>query len=292
MQVNAINSQITGSARNFTGKRDNIDAFINLDDGEIQKLAYLKTIKKIDDNKHRKLDKRLMSLVPVAAGVAAAVLTKGKVLTQKGRLESLMVFGETTAKWFAAFGIIDLIFAGKNKLDEKSEKSREFTQRNPLISFLATAGLSFAAIAGAKKGAVTLLDKYGTKIINKYDAKITQKLLAAGSKLDNNKVLNWVSDKLGFISKRTPSALKEFGKSVLSWSPALIGLGAIFHSADHANAKVRELNKNYNELKDKQFELSKQRMAELALQNDFMLTDPKNREGMELLRNPKEGLEV
>ena len=38
MQVNAINSQITGSARNFTGKRDNIEAFINLNDGEIQLL--------------------------------------------------------------------------------------------------------------------------------------------------------------------------------------------------------------------------------------------------------------
>ena len=115
MQVNAINSQITGSARNFTGKRDNIEAFINLNDGEIQKLAYLKTVQKVNDKKHRKLDRTLMNLVPVAAGVAAAVLTKGKLFTQKGRLEKLMVLGETTAKWFAAFGIIDLIFAGKNK---------------------------------------------------------------------------------------------------------------------------------------------------------------------------------
>ncbi len=292
MQVNAINSQITGSARNFTGKRDNIDAFINLDDRDIQKLAYLKTVQKVDDKKHLKLDRTLMNLVPVAAGVAAAALTKGKLFTQKGRLEKLMVLGETTAKWFAAFGIIDLVFAGKNKLDQKSEKSREFTRRNPFISFLATAGLSFAAIAGAKKGFGKLLDKYGTRFVKKHDAFISKKLLAAGSKLDNSKILNWMSDKLGRVSKNTPSAIKEFGKSLLSWSPAIIGLGAVLHSADHANAKARELNKNYNELKDKQFELSKRRMTELAVQNDFMLTNPDNREDLELLNDPKKGLEV
>ena len=292
MQVNAINAQITGSARNFTGKRDNIDAFINLDDGAIQQLAYLKTIQKVDDKKHRKIDRTLMNLVPVAAGVAAAVLTKGKNFTKKGRLENLMTFGATTAKWFAAFGIIDLVFAGKNKLDQKSENSREFTRRNPFISFLATAGLSFAAIAGAKKGAVKLLDKYGARFTEKYDAKINKKLLAAGEKLDNSKILNWVSDKLGFVSKKTPSALKEFGKSVLSWSPAILGLGAVVHSADHAGAKARELNRNYNDLKDKQFELSKRRMTELAVQNDYMLTDPKNREDLALLKAPKKDLNM
>ena len=129
-----------------------------------------------------------------------------------------------------------------------------------------------------------LVEKYGTRIVDKYDGKITKKLLAAGEKLDNSKVLNWVSDKLGFVSKKTPSALKEVGKSALSWSPAIIGLGAVLHSADHANAKARELNKNYNELKEKQFELSKRRMTELAVQNDFLLTDPKNREDLELLK--------
>ena len=48
----------------------------------------------------------------------------------------------------------------------------------------------------------------------------------------------------------------------------------------------------YNELKDKQFELSKRRMTELAVQNDFMLTNPDNREDLELLNDPKKGLEV
>lgn len=292
MQVNAINAQITNSARNFTGKRDNIDAFINLDDGTIQKLAYLKTIEKVDDKKHKKIDSVLMNLVPVAAGVAAAVFSRGKTFTQKGRLEKLMVFAQDTVKWFAAFGIIDLMFAGKNKLDQKSEKSREFTREHPFISFLATAGLSFAAIAGAKKGLGLLLDKYGTRFVDKHDAWITKKLLAAGKKLDNSRVLNWMSDKLGVVSKNTPPALKEFGKSVLSWSPALLGLGAVFHTADHANAKARELNRNYNELKDKQFELSKRRMTELALQNDFMRTNPQNREDLEILQSPKKGLEV
>lgn len=287
MQINAINPQITSSARNFTGKRDNIDAFINLDDGTIQQLAYVKTAQKVDDKKHRRLDRTLMNLVPVAAGVAAAVLTKGKTFIQKGRLENLMTFGSTTAKWFAAFGIIDLVFAGKNKLDQKSEKSREITQRYPFLSFLATAALSFAAIAGAKKGFGKLLDKYGTKFVDKYDAKITEKLLKAGNKLDNSKVLNKISGVMSKLSDKTPPALKKLGAQVLEWSPLLLGLGAVFHSADHSRAKNQEFIKNYNELKDKQFELSKRRMTELAIQNDFMLTNPQNAEDIELLKNPQ-----
>ena len=282
MQVNAISSQNTGFAQNFRGKRDNIDAFINLDDETIRQLAYLKTVKSVDDKRHRKLDRGLMNLVPVAAGVAAAVATP-KLWSKTARLEKLMAFGETAAKWFAAFGIIDLVFAGKNKLDQVSEKSREFTKNNPFLSFIGTAALSFAAIAGAKKGFGKLIDKYGVKLVNKFDSKIGSALIKAGEKLDGNRVLNWISKQTAKLSKNTPSALKDLGKGLVEWSPLILGLGAIAHSADHGKVKAQEFSKNYNDLKDKQFELSKRRMAELEVQNDFMLTNPKNKEDIELI---------
>lgn len=282
MQVNAISSQNTGFAQNFRGKRDNIDAFINLDDETIRQLAYLKTVKSVDDKRHRKLDRGLMNLVPVAAGVAAAVATP-KLWSKTARLEKLMSFGETAAKWFAAFGIIDLVFAGKNKLDQVSEKSREFTKNNPLLSFIGTAALSFAAIAGAKKGFGKLLDKYGVKLVDKYNGKIGNALVKAGEKLDGSKVLNWASKQATKLSSKTPSALKNIGKGLVEWSPLILGLGAVAHSADHGKVKAQEFSKNYNDLKDKQFELSKRRMAELEVQNDFMLTNPKNKEDIELI---------
>lgn len=282
MQVNAISSQNTGFAHDFRGKRDNIDAFINLDDETIRQLAYLKTVNSVDDKRHKKLDRGLMNLVPVAAGVAAAVATP-KLWSKAGRIEKLMAFGETVVKWFAAFGIIDLVFAGKNKLDQTSEKSREFSNNNPLLSFLATAGLSFAAIAGAKKGFGKLVDKYGTRFINKFDDQITNVLVKAGEKLDNSKVLNWISKQTAKLSSKTPAALKNIGSGIIEWSPLILGLGAVTHSADHGRVKAREFSKNYNDLKDKQFELSKRRMTELAVQNDFMLTNPRNKEEIDLI---------
>lgn len=242
MQVNAISSQNTGFAQNFRGKRDNIDAFINLDDETIRQLAYLKTVESVDDKRHRKLDRGLMNLVPIAAGVVTAVASP-KLWSKTGRIEKLIAFGETAAKWFAAFGIIDLVFAGKNKLDQASEKSREFTNKNPLLAFLATAGLSFAAIAGAKKGFGKLLDKYGVKLVDKFDSKISNALVKAGEKLDGNKVLNWVSKQTTKLSSKTPSALKNIGKGLLEWSPLLIGLGAVTHSADHGRIKLRSFLK-------------------------------------------------
>lgn len=282
MQVNAISSQNTDFAQNFRGKRDNIDAFINLDDETIRQLAYLKTVESVDDKRHRKLDRGLMNLVPIAAGVVTAVASP-KLWSKTGRIEKLIAFGETAAKWFAAFGIIDLVFAGKNKLDQVSEKSREFANKNPLLSFLATAGLSFAAIAGAKKGFGKLIDKYGVKLVGKFDGKISNALVKAGKKLDGNKALNWISKQTTKLSSKTPSALKNIGKGLLEWSPLLIGLGAVTHSADHGRIKAQEFSKNYTDLKDKQFELSKRRMTELAVQNDFMLTNPKNKEDVELI---------
>ncbi len=290
MAVNAPQTITTG--QNFKGKRDNINAFINLDDRSIQQIAYLKTIKSVDDRRHRKLDKKLMAAVPVAAGIASAAFLKGKFFTNKGRLEKIMQFSGTTAKWFAAFGIIDLVFAAKNKVEQKSEKAQNFAKNNPLLSFAGAAALSFLAIAGAKKGFGKVLNKYGVKIVDKYDENITKALLKTGELLDNNKILNKIAKGKAKISKKIPSAIKEFGKTLLSWSPVLIGTGAVIHSIDHNKTKMRTFADNYNDLKTKQLNLARKRNVELSLQNDFFLTNPKNKEDLELLKDPKKGLEV
>ena len=95
--------------------------------------------------------------------------------------------------------------------------------------------------------------------------------------------MNWISKQTTKLSSKTPSALKNIGKGLLEWSPLLIGLGAVTHSADHGRIKAQEFSKNYTDLKERQFELSKRRMTELAVQNDFMLTNPKNKEDVELI---------
>ena len=287
MQITAIgaNPQRNSQLRqNFEGKRDNIDAFINLDDSVLQMAAYEETAKSVNDKKHKKLDNLLINLVPVAAGITTAAFTP-KLLSKTGRYEKLAGFLTTTAGWFASFGIIDLVFKGKQKLDEKFDKLREFSQKNPLVSFIATAGASFGVLAGANKLLGKFSDKYITKVIDKHDAKISNAILKTADKLDKNRVLNWASKGISKLAQKTPSALKNFGKSLVKYAPFLVAFGAICHSINHTNVKNREFNKHYDYYKNLQDELSKKRIQELTLENDLLLQKPENVEDLALLKD-------
>ena len=64
----------------------------------------------------------------------------------------------------------------------------------------------------------------------------------------------------------------------------------MFHSISHASAKNREFAQNYNELKEKQLNLSKARQRELLLQNDFLMQEVENRENIALVKEPLKDL--
>ena len=71
MQINKINA-----GQHFTGRRENIDAYIGLDDQTIRQVATLKTLKSVDTKKHEKLDRALDAALPVAGGISAAAYAK------------------------------------------------------------------------------------------------------------------------------------------------------------------------------------------------------------------------
>ena len=66
--------------------------------------------------------------------------------------------------------------------------------------------------------------------------------------------------------------------------------GGLFHSIGSAGKQNRAFVKNYTEIKDKQAALTKARLRELSMQNDFLMQDPENREEIELLKNPLRNL--
>ena len=72
MQISAI------STPNFSGRRDNVDALIGLDDNSIRQIAFAETSAKFDRKKSNRITNALFYAAPVAAGLNAAVLTKGK----------------------------------------------------------------------------------------------------------------------------------------------------------------------------------------------------------------------
>lgn len=267
MQISAINPS-------FTGKRDRIDAFINMDDQSLRQIAYMQTINPKADKNNRTKTSLLINSIPLAIGLNAALNSKA------GRLGKIGTFAGVAAGWYAGFGIIDLVSATRNKIHEKSEKAREFAQKHPVLSLVNTVAVSLLAIGAAGKGVNKLADKFGPKIINKYGDKIQKSITKLSDKLNNSKVLNKLAQAKDKVSSKIPGGIKEVGKGVLDWTPVILGVSAIVNSSRHASKKANSINDKYIELKDKQIALAQARNRELQIQRDFLLTDPKNVEDL------------
>ena len=281
MQISSV------SGPNFRGRRDNVDAIIGLDDNSIRQVAYLQTASKFDTKKSKRITNALFYSAPIAAGLGAAILTKGKSTIFSKEVSGVAAKVANGLKvgggWLASLAAIDLLVFGKKKLAEKSPDVRKFDNEHPFVSMLATLGAGIGALMLVERGAAKLAAKTAPKFMQKGTEKVAKFL-------NENKLLVGAKNNVNSLMNKTPSALKEFGKSVLSWAPTMLLFGGVFHSWSVANAQNRDFEKNYVNLKTEQSNIAKARVRELSMENDFLKTDPQNLEDVELLANPMKGL--
>lgn len=272
-------------------RRHNIDSIIALDDNSVGKLAYLKTIDRVEDDKHRKITKGLFSSIPFVAGLATAILlpAQSKFLSKNlsGVSARLLNGAKSSAVWGALFGTGFGIYAIKDKLEEKSPAVDKFTSQNKL--------LTFAGCVGAYMGALALGGKYLPKLFSNTIKHINPASIA---KLENGALKSAEKfNGLSFVKTiqkqahnlKTSKFLAPFAdvvKSALDWAPSILLVGAGLHAFNHSQVRNSELIKNYSEMKDYQMKLAKARIRELSLQNDFLLQDAQNRKDLMLVKNP------
>lgn len=283
MQIQAVNTPV------FQGKRDNIDAIISMDDNTIRQIAYMQTASKIDEKKNRKVTNALFYSAPLAVGLSNAILSKNgntrifskNITGLAGRMAKGL---KIAAIWTAALGAIDLLGFGKRKLAENSSEVRKFDREHPF--------LSFATIIAAGIGAITLVNKGAGRLAKVKAPKFMQNLTGKAEKFINkNGVITSIKKGISNLAQKTPSSLKDFGETLLSWSPTALLFGGLFHSIASSNAESREFAKNYTALKERQTNLSRARVRELAMQNDFLMQDAHNREDIALLKAPLKDLQ-
>lgn len=275
--------QVSSIGPSFKGRRDNVDALIAMDDNSIRQMAYLKTSAKIDHDKNRKITNALFYNAPLAAGLGTALLTKNgntklfsKELTgTAGRMAKGL---KVAAYWTAGLMAIDLLGASKNKLSQKSPEVRKFDKEHPLLSLGTMLAAGIGAIALVGKGAGMLAKAKVPKFMQKGTEK-------TANFLNESRIM--VKAKNGYknLLAKTPSALKEIGKTALEWAPTALLFGGMFHSIASANSESREFAKNYTELKEKQMNVSRARVRELSMQNDFLMQDAQNREDVKILND-------
>ena len=279
--------QISAISPNFQGKRDRIDELISLDDASVQRIAYMKTLSRSDEKKHNRITNGLIAASPVAAGLSAAVFTKGNTKIFSKEVSGLAARVANGLKigglWGAGLAAVGLVGLAKAELSKASPEVRRFDREHPLLSLGALLAAGFGAIALVNKGAVKLASKEAPKFMQKATEK-------AAKFLNTNKAITGMKNGIKKIASKTPEPLKNVGEGLLSWSPHILLLGGVLHSLSHGSAVNREFNKNYNEIKEKQLNLAKARQRELVMENDFLKTDAKNREDLALLKDPVKDL--
>lgn len=275
--------QISSVSPNFQGRRDRIDELISLDDASVQRIAYMKTMSRANEKKHRRITNGLIMAAPVAAGIATAAFNKGntKIFSKEvsglaARLANGLKIG---GLWAACLGAVGLVGMAKNELSKASPEVRKFDKDHPLLSLATLFAAGLGAIALVNKGAI----KLGTVKAPKFMQNATEKVAKF---LNKNKQITSMKNGVKNLSAKTPEPLKNIGTSILSWAPQILLLGGVFHSISHGSAVNREFAKNYNELKEKQLNLSKARQRELAMENEFLKTDAQNREDLALVKQP------
>ncbi|MDR1326897.1 MAG: hypothetical protein LBJ74_00665 [Heliobacteriaceae bacterium] len=291
MQILGQNPRLTP---NFSGRMDRVDALINASDYELQKKAYKRTAESIDTEHHKKVSNALFYSIPLVAGTAAFLLSKGnskffgkQLSGTAGKLAS----GIKSGAWFgAAIGAVTLFGCGTKKLRENSPAVREFEDKNPLLSFVAKVGVAIGALSLGSKGIYKLgrqlkyighsanragLEKRfskGTKrladaVKPKFINNVQNKTGKAADKINGNSTIAKVVDGVHDFFGKAPAPIKNIGKTVLAWSPVAVLLGGFFHDVDHHSVKNREFARNYNNLKSKQENLTRTRMHEISKEN-------------------------
>lgn len=281
MQISSINPS-------FSGRRDNIDAVINMDDKAVRDIAYVQTASNFDHEKSRKITKALFYSAPLAAGLGVAILGGGK----NSKIFSKEVTGlaarasrglKVAGVWTAGLAAIDALMSAKNKLADNSKEVRHFDKKHPVMSMLASLAGAFVAFSLVEKGAVRLGRMKAPKALQNIAVK-------ADKFLNSNNGVQRIKKALLKWADKTPISLRDIGSTLLSWSPAMLLFGGLFHSIGSTAKENKEFFNNYNALKQRQANLAQARLRELSLQNDFLMQDARNREDLAILKNPKTGL--
>ena len=280
MQISAVNP-------NFQGRRDRVDELINLDDQSVQRLAYLKTDRRVNYKKHRNITNTLIAAAPVAAGLGAAVFSKGKtkifskeVSGLAARFANGLKDGGLLGAQIGAVGLVGLTGA---ELFKNSENVRKFDREHPIMSLI--------TLLAAGVGAMALTGKAAGKLASVEAPKFLQKMTDKTAKfLNTNKNIASVKRSVNKFAAKVPDALKEIGALALYFAPGFLLLGGLIHSLSFRTAVNRDFNRNYSELKEKQLNLSRARQRELQIENDFLKTDAQNREDLALVKDPLKDL--
>lgn len=214
-----------------------MNKFANLNDRDLRHIAYNQASDSVDDKKHRKMNNRIFYSIPLAAGIAAAAKTAPRV----ARVANFIL---GAASWALPFLAVDTVILAKKGIEKHSQKAREFQDKHPMLSILATAGVSIAGYLALTRGGLKHLEKNKDKVLEA----VIPAIAKLSDKLEASKLLNKASS----LTAKIPSSVKDVTKGLLDFTPWALLFTSFFHSVAHEQIRTAEYINNYHNLKSEQ----------------------------------------
>ena len=237
MQINAVSTNGTDFGNYTRLGSDRMEEFANADNKTLMQMSRIVASQQIDDRKHKRLHNAMWYSLPIAGGLASVV--SNPVV---GRIPKLKVFTKVAAAWAGKFALIDATWAVARGISNNSKAVHEFNEKHPIASTILTLGATVAALYGAGKGANWLVGKYGDKVVKYLKGKNVDKFIK------ENKTITKVMQTV----RKAPSAIKEFSKGLIRWSPFIIVATSIGHTISHEKARAVAETRNFETLKANQ----------------------------------------
>lgn len=259
-------------------RRHNIDTIIAMDDNQVKRLAYIKTLNKIEDKKHHDATRAMIMATPLAAGAASALLGSNRVTLCSnivtGPFARVLKGLGGAGSWSILLGVAYGINKARQYFENKSPNFDRFTSENPLL----TAGASIAAFAGAialgAKGISKIAEKSLKYINPKTIIRLDNKIVSAANKFNSNIIVSKTAKHANKVKNlQGIEPLQVIAKKALSWSPTILLGGAFLNEWIHGRTADTEFVKNYTDMKNIQTRLAQARINELALQNRVLKSE-------------------
>ncbi len=285
MQIQALNNNLefgkshARKAREAAARRQE-DAILRLNDNQIRDIAVASAAIQTDDKKHRRITTGLIASIPVLCGINSAMAARGmdgkmigKELAEGSPKGIATKFFKTVGKnlngaaaktaigvasalsLVGLYAIVDGTLLAKNKLSQASEGARNFENKHPGTTMLATIGAAFAGAHYIPKGISALLDKISPKTTVAMQKKMTK----FGENFNKNSFVESLTSGGRKLAQNAPSSVKSVGKFALAIAPFAVVVGAIAHAFDHSAKKSRVAAQNFKEVKDLQMDIINQR---------------------------------
>jgi len=263
-KISSVKFTSRGADEESSNVRDKAVAFVNLDDQQVRRLAYLSSVDKKGDKKNRQSALSMLYALPIVAGLSRGILKEGKLSTKA------FAASKTAGGWVAglmALGAYNMI---KKAVISDSKTVKNFEANNPVASMVIDVGIFAGVLALGTKNAGKLRAKIA-KVAPKLVKNVISKLITAKTFLDktklNKEILPKVTKHVASLAEKAPWATGA-SRFVLRNSVLVLLFAGILKSSSDSKQKQERIVNNYKQIKEAQYQIAKRLASETSEANE------------------------